>query len=305
MTPHRAPLPQMHRDAAAFLPRVLRDSEFEHRGLLFGAERFDGSRLHWVVIDPRRHTMYVWRKTTASYPAAARTLGASVFSSGPFSNHAGGSPVKATVKVGLDLLKATASPRTLRTAAREALVRRYEARVPLGHVIGEHEGILEVSIDRRRVYSFGRRNGSAFDDYEILQGNPAGMTEAIGGLFRSVTDFEPHSANRRIRSGFWGLVPLAGNPRIAAADVAGAVEQGMRGLIVFVGGRANTLRLATLFASIGVKDAVQVDGGDSLMLGGGTDMRIGKLMPEWKRMLQCWGVQFQPEDVTEPVDRFG
>jgi len=31
---------------------------------------------------------------------------------------------------------------------------------------------------------------------------------------------------------------------------------------------------------------VQVDGGDSLLFGRGTDVIVGGLMPEWKRMIQ-------------------
>ena len=86
--------------------------------------------------------MFVWRKTVPSFPVAARALGASVFTSGPFSDHAGGSPLKATVKVGLDVVRAARDPATVPTATRAALVRHYQARVPLGHVIGAARGDL-------------------------------------------------------------------------------------------------------------------------------------------------------------------
>lgn len=260
---------------------------------MFGRERAAIGRFHWVVVDPRHHTMYVWRKTVSSFPVAARALGASVFTSGPFSNHGGGSPVKATVKIGRDLARAVTEPRTLPTATRAVLVRQYQARVPLGHVIGEHEGIRETSVDRPRVHYFGRRAGSAFSDYEIGQGNPDGMTEAIGGLFRPLTDYRPYSGDRLIRTGYWGLAPLVDNPIARGAALDRAIAQGCDGLVVFVAGRANTRQLAAFLASAGVKDAVQIDGGDSLLLGRGTDLILGKFMPEWKRMLQVWGVQFQ------------
>ena len=64
---------------------------------------------------------------------------------------------------------------------------------------------------------------------------------------------------------------------------------------MFAAGRANTGRLAALLASVGVRDAVQVDGGDSLLLGFGRTVVVGRWMPVWKRVLQVWGVQFRAE----------
>jgi hypothetical protein len=66
------------------------------------------------------------------------------------------------------------------------------------------------------------------------------------------------------------------------------------GLVVFVAGRADTRQLASLLGSVGVKDAVQVDGGDSLLLGHDDEVVVvGKLMLPWKRLLQVWGVVFR------------
>jgi len=295
--------PRMAGDRAAFFPRVLEQASFARDGLLFGCNGRGTGRLHWVVLDPRRHVMSVWRKAIPSFPVAGRTLGASVFTSGPFTNHAGGSPVKATVKVGLDVVRAACSPRTFPVEARAALVRHYQARVPLGHVIGEREGIHETSIDRPRVHYFGRRAGTEFGDYTIDRGNPVGMTEAIGGLFRPLADYEPYSGDRVLRTGYWGLAPLVDNPVARGPVVDRAIDEGCVGLVVFVAGRANTGRLAALLAGVGVKDAVQVDGGDSLLLGRGTDVVVGKLMPEWKRVLQVWGVQFRRNGSGPPVPR--
>ncbi len=124
-------------------------------------------------------------------------------------------------------------------------------------MIGEREGIHETSVDRPRVSYFGRGAGTEFADYRIARGNPDGMNEAVGGLFRPIADDEPYTGDRVIRTGYWGLAPL--------------------------------------LAAVGVRDAVQVDGGDSLLFGRSTDVIVGGLMPEWKRMLQVWGVQFQPK----------
>jgi hypothetical protein len=279
--------------AGAFLGRVLEHATFKQEGLLFGTDYAPLGRLHWVVIDPRRHAMYAWRKTLPSFPDAGRGLGASVFTSGPFTNHAGGSLLKATVRVALDVGRSLATPTAIPSETRAALVRRYQARAPLGHVIGEHDGIRETSVDRSRVHYFGRRAGCTFVDYEIGRGNPDGMTEAIGGLFRPLTGYEPCAAARVIRTGYWGLAPLVENPVARGAAIDDAASGGCAGLIVFVAGRADTRQLATLVASVGVKDAVQVDGGDSLLLGRDDEVVVGKLMPPWKRLLQVWGILFR------------
>jgi hypothetical protein len=282
-------------DRAAFLSRVLDHPEMRSAGLLAGRERFRGFRLDWVALDPRRHTLYVWRKDADSFPVAGRALGASVFTSGPFTNHAGGSPVKATVKVALDVLAACRRPSTLRRATHEALVRRYQAPKPLGHVIGTQQGIRETTVDRPRVSHFGRRAGTAFSDYVIARGDPDGLVEAVGGLYRPLADYQPYSGDRVLRTGYWGLAPLRDNPVAHGRAVDDALTDGCDGLIVFAAGRADTGRLAALLASVGVRDAVQVDGGDSLLLGRGRSVLVGRCMPVWKRLLQVWGVQFRAE----------
>lgn len=291
----RQPTPQMGVDRAAFLARVLDHPEMRSAGLVVGRERFHGRRLDWAVLDPRRHTLYVWRKDGDSFPVAARALGASVFTSGPFTNHAGGSPVKATVKVGLDVLAACRRPSTLRASTHDALVRHYRAPKPLGHVIGARDGICETAVDRPRVSHFGRRDGTAFADYVIARGDPDGLVEAIGGLYRPLAGYQPYSGDRVLRTGYWGLAPLRDNPVAHGRAVDDALEEGCEGLIVFAAGRANTGRLAALLASVGVRDAVQIDGGDSLLLGFGRTVVVGRWMPVWKRVLQVWGVQFRAE----------
>ena len=62
------------------------------------------------------------------------------------------------------------------------------------------------------MHYFGRRAGTAFGDYEIGRGDPDGMTEAVGGLFRPLTDYQPYSGDRVMRTGYWGLAPLVDNP---------------------------------------------------------------------------------------------
>jgi hypothetical protein len=70
-------------DKSAFLPSVLQDATFQKEGVLFGTDdvEFD---CQWVVVDPNRHRMSVWKKPylTADFVETAKTLKASVFTDG-------------------------------------------------------------------------------------------------------------------------------------------------------------------------------------------------------------------------------
>jgi hypothetical protein len=268
---------------ASFLAHVVEDPAFRSHGLALGFEHGRGMRLHWAVVDPDRHTLFVWRKRVTSYPAAARGLSASVVTSGPFTNYPGGDFRGSAKRFALAVARRTESLRDLE-------VTHFEAPAPLGSVIGTHEAIEERGVPRPGLHHLGRGSGTAFGDYVIGQGEPSGLAEAIGGLFRCVRAYEPYTVRQFTRVGFWGLAPFD-DPELRRAGLEGD-RQG--GLILFVGGWANTLRLATLLCAVRVRDAVQVDGGDSLLLGSGRDLRIGEWMPRWKRLLQCWGIQFQP-----------
>jgi len=264
-------MPQLA-DGASFLERIVVHPGFARDGLLFGTER---GRLHWTVVDPERYVLSVWRKTCESYVEAARALDAAVYSNGPFANYADGSLRRTSFYLLRDVMaEAARAPLDLTSAWRRQKLRHLAATAPLGHVIGEDAGVHETGVDRPRLHYFGRRSGTSFADYVIGRGDPAGLSEAVGGLMRPVADFRPYSVSRWIRSGFWGLAPL-------------------HGLVVVVAGFSNTRRLAERLASIGVKDAVQIDGSNSLLFGGGGRLRIGARMPERKRLLQTWGIQFR------------
>jgi hypothetical protein len=140
-----------------------------------------------------------------------------------------------------------------------------------------------------------------FEDYVIDRGDPLHETEAIGGLFGGVSNYQPYTVNTFNRVGFWGIVPFGADPALRKCEIESAADSyqlatssGCRGLLFTVAGWANTQQLSHLLSAVRVKDAVQIDGGDSLLMGSGATLRQGTFMPVWKRLLQRWGVQFHP-----------
>jgi hypothetical protein len=265
-------LPTLDDDPTNFLGRVAALPAFATEGVALGRTRRRGIPLHWAVVDPARHRLVVWQKPGESFLDGARRLDASVVTNGPFANYASGRLPRATARFALDTLR--------HRSVERAAIANYTSPYPLGHVVSATSNIREVAIDRSRVFHFGRRGGDGFDAYAIGRGNPpSDLTEAVGGLFGCVVDGTPYNVRQHIRVGYWGLAPAAGDHP---------------GLTVFLGGWGSTQTLAGLFAALGVRDGVQIDGGDSLLFGAGRVVRVGNRMPPWKRFLQRWGICFRP-----------
>ena len=92
-------MPSILKDGALFFPNVLTNQVFQKSGILWGQEAYGIIGLHWVVIDPRRHKMYVWEKHQSDFVQAAYSLGASVFTNGSFNDYVGGNKYVSTAKV--------------------------------------------------------------------------------------------------------------------------------------------------------------------------------------------------------------
>lgn len=81
------PTPSLN-DKSSVFTNVLSDSQFRRDGVLFSTET-EASMVRncrWVVIDPNRHTMRIWRKPyrLMDFLAAGQALNASVFTNGPY-----------------------------------------------------------------------------------------------------------------------------------------------------------------------------------------------------------------------------
>jgi len=241
-------------DGAAFFPNVLSDQSFQTTGLLWGNEPYGVIGLHWVVIDPRRHKMYVWEKNQTDFVQAAYALGASVFSNASFNDYKGGNKYVATAKVVVGTVTSTLRglwfslrhPQSMRSSwlrnpgtMFQANAQKYWAgHNPHGNIYGAREGIAIVGKPRPQQHYFGRKQGRWFADYEIGQGSPqgpsstAGFSEVIGALFRTVNNYsavDPQTTG--IGAGHYGLAPLldangaAIDSKLQTAGIVKAVER--------------------------------------------------------------------------------
>ena len=338
-------MPSFLNDGAQFFPNVLKDASFQANGILFGKESVvPGSAImmNWCVVDPRRHTMTIWEKKTPYFDDDAKKLGASVVTNGSFNEYRGGSKVISTIKVGgttgIEFIKATwafyyrrfLKPRTrfswpfdpslkpkqvikeisgigARTARayQQAAIKYWTGSRGVGHIIGKAQGISEKVISRPTQHFFGRKTGRNFSSYLISQGDPAGVDEAIGGLFRTVKNYQPVDPNDTTNQwGFWGLAPMTStDAALKEAGIDDALEEyhtkepkpgelpACDGLIITVFTLGKVLKQELV--NIRVKDAVRVDGASSVLMGKGATLLVGNSMIDPKRLLQKWGFQFQ------------
>lgn len=319
------PGPSIVNDGPRFFPNVLKDQTFQREGVLFGMDPGGQIGLHWAVVDPRKHKLYVWEKDGYDFLQHATGLGASVFSNAAFNEYLGGTREVSTWNVMTGTLGAIISAAWRLTwqtatsvdpqAVQDAVQHVESTYVRLsrenwgggqahGYIIGGREGIDIRDVSRAQQSFFGRRTGRFFADYVIQRGDTEGVVEGIGALFRSVENYAPVDPQvDGIGAGFWGLAPLD-DPQLQEARIEDAIEDYLAHEEF---GRAHTVDgliitafhwgpvIDTLLAGIRVRDAVRVDGNDSILLGHGTSVAVGAEMPDYKRLLQRWGYQFRRE----------
>jgi len=193
-------------------------------------------------------------------------------------------------------------------AAGRALVEVLRGGVPYGVVRGSKHRIFERGMGYNGSLAHFGRSGAAFRTYDSALGNaPRGMSEVMGGLIPLIIDFtlmSSTSGTPNFNEHFfklsnhagcvaWALVPLGVNnpPRsdldpsqlvtpVSDSDLSGVnltmpgASQPLDGLVVVVGKYALAFAVAaqTMLASIGARDAVAMDGSDSVMLGSGTTL---------------------------------
>jgi hypothetical protein len=68
----------------SLFPNVLNDKTFQREGVLFGKDPNLANDCQWVVVDPNRHKLAIWKKTsvTANFVECGKALNASVFTNG-------------------------------------------------------------------------------------------------------------------------------------------------------------------------------------------------------------------------------
>lgn len=309
-------------DGPRFFPNALRDPVFVRDGVLFGMDPGRDKGIYWAVVDPRRHTMYVWRKDTDDFPTAARHLGASVVTNAPFLLYAGGSTTggKALVhswyylRCAWEALKTAGNYSPLAPfyfSARTTQIARelFGTHAVEGFIFGARQQICENRPDfsRPNAEYFGRTGGRLFSNYSIAHGDPPAMDEAIGGLFRSVAQYAAVDNGTAVWVGTWGLVPLTGaiDPALqesgaeaARAEYVARTPQAdgpCDGVLLTAFATMGPAQMAALLAGVRVRDAVRLDGNDSVLMGHHNTMHYGDDMPAPKRAYNKYGYYFLAE----------
>jgi hypothetical protein len=284
------------RDGAAFVSLVTRHPAFRAAGAAAGR----GVGCRWAVVDPERHRLHVWKRSSPaawSYGRTARMLDATLFTNGPMMGKrlAGSKVTRSRVAaefllwvaagVGLGAGAALAGlPRwrhgwwfggTVGTAAGAlaAWRRSFAGWVPCGLVLGQ-----AGRIDERRNFDHegGRhawlgRSGVGFASYQIRDGDlPAGIEEGTGGLILLLRDYQ--IAGRRVgdpqyRRDFAELAEKKGVVAWALVPIGAGPDAGV--LVVLGGRKLDAASAASVLHGIGARDAVATDQSGSVMMGSG------------------------------------
>lgn len=319
MTIHFMPV-DIERAGSTFIPTIVGSRDFQASGVAYGRSVDSW----WVVVDPRLHPLYVWRRSGTGmqvYGRTAQALGAAVFSNGlmpgkRFSRRRKVTRSSALLEFalwsGIGAIGGCAAARGLHRRLLAgaaggmlgffaAWQRTFTNWLPCGRVQSEAN-----SIDDRRNFDnegpthtwFGRF-ANDFASYRIGDGDlPLGVLEGSGGLISLVRDFKPPSKSPddpRYAHDFaslfqkkgvvaWGLVPLD-----QAWDVTVNGEPGPDGVVVVFGSsHLDAEAAAQRLCAIGTRDAVALDQRASIMLGTDREFMIGP-PPIHRQGMQTYG----------------
>lgn len=308
-------------DGASFFINVINDPVFQATGKLYTSEPGGAWGLHWVVIDPRRHQLFTWKKANLDFVADAASQNASVVTNGPFFSYKGGSKRWAVVRVGLRSIWELVSAQTISmvnpllgaikmarvgTNIRRSMVANFSAENPVGHIHGWWGS--EVAVGAPNSYIFGRFGGRQFRNYLIAKGNPNPTPEVISGLIPTVLNYQVVNTSATTNQfGYWGLAPLDPTaliwqqanlqlPLKEAIDSYKIYEDKeemelpkLDGLLITAFQSIRPVNMANMLSGVLVKDAVQLDGADSVLLGVDKTIVVGASMIEAKRLGNTWG----------------
>jgi hypothetical protein len=286
-------------DGPSFVAAVVGHPGFRAAGV--GHGRSTGSR--WAVVDPDRHPLRVWQRssrTAWSYARSARALDAALFTNGPMMGRRlpGGRKVtRSWVPVEFALWTATGAAAGAATgiamgrgphrrhgvlagaAAGVAVAwrRSFTGWVPCGRVHGQ-AGRIDDGRDfdgEGRGHAWLGRTGHGFAGHRIGDGDlPSDVEEGTGGLIRLVHDHRVvsrHAGHPDYRRDF---AKLSDRPGVVAW---GLVPTGPdTGVLVVLGDRRMPAASAAyVLHGIGARDAVATDLSGSVLMGSGT----GCLLP--------------------------
>jgi hypothetical protein len=340
----------------SFIPTVLQHQRFRNTGFLRGDSAVG---YHWVVLDPRRHPLYVWKEQfhlshvleEEHYQQTAFGLNAAAFSNGPMMEYPrfmdlvktllkkigawtlaavlGATIVAGLITGGLGLPVLVAALAAGGSGIVAGIIRAIldwtRGGVPFGFVKGDRHWVDDAGMGYNgELVSFGRGSTTAFSSYSLTRGHaPAGYEEGIGGLIALVIGYAAQTATAgpnynkpfsdlSAKGGIasWALIPLGDTSTTSHAaipDIDGATSGPLTadelrgidlvmpgdttpldGVIMVAGKRTGFGEIAGYYASIGARDAIALDGSDSVMVGSGSTSYLGPL-PWYKDGIQKYG----------------
>jgi len=311
-------------DKTRFFPAVLGNREFREKGVLFGEEPTIARDCKWVVVDPNRHKLRVWEKPTpmSDFVTAGQALRASVFTNGPMvhartdgNKYLLGAKYYGKATVNYLWWRLPRGPigqmpwdtaKAINEASSKAADDVFEG-PPYGDVFSFSNQIdarVPQNLQDVNLGHFGRGLGTDFDSYTVGSGNPVGLAEASGGLYppailNYVVTPDTHGSNQWF---YWGLAPLkptgtdeVGLKNALAAYASIGSPRPLNGLIIglfYHGGRGDVVQH---LADVSVRDAVKLDGSDSVLLGHDSTIEWGDGMTAYKRIWMRWGFAFYPQ----------
>jgi hypothetical protein len=321
-------MPSLLNDGPLFFPNVLQDPDFKKRGYLYQVEAGGAIGLHWVVIDPRKHVMSVWRKDEDNFVEAAKAQAATVVTNGPFFTYNAGSKADAVKQFSLIMAAAThtvfsfsglqycydngLNPLGVISDIYDKAVQAcFGGDNPVGHIYAKTQGFEEKAISAPNGHYFGS-SGPAFADYIVGQGESPPISEVIGGLIRVVENYAvtASAGGDSNEFGYWGLAPLdpaaapwsdsEGKPFLIEALASLAASNAFAapnmppvdGVLITAFHSGRPREMGALMSRSHVKDLVQLDGDSSVLLGVGSNIVVGSGMLDVKRAGNCWGYKF-------------
>ena len=312
-------MPSIINDGPLFFANVVTQQEFLDRGILFGTDVSTNSgTIHWVVVDPGRFSIQVWQKprTRDDFVRIGASLGASLFTNGPYVGHKFRTSIKFPEWSGIMAGGIVRYLVSGYNAAKRSVAARIYNFYPIGKLQGVARGVPRTGTNIQNLAHFGMSRPGNFRDYVMADGQaPSGLAEAISGLAWIVRQFNPETPLPPNRYCHWGLAdfqqqnpplvnPLAGQSQMQSAiriydtyrrqqyeenpfqpiPLSQAALSGVLFSCAYTGQPINTI-----LAQILIKEAVSLDGSDSVLFGRGSTVMVGNNMSDEKRVGMHWG----------------
>lgn len=307
-------MPHIFKDGYRFFPEVIKTEEFKSTGYYYWEEEVIPNAA-WIVIDPRKFKMEVWRHYEGDFLEAAKKVPGLLVTNGPFFKYELG---EFLFQLGLQSFSTYMGVRLLAEAKKNgvpmagfsldvfaAMVKKFSG-TAVGHVYGE--GFSDTEIDAPQLYWFSRSGGTSFSNYEIGQGDAFGK-HGVGGLIPVVVNYAVVNKNDNTNSYIYkGLCPLDTNdPRLMEGGLGAALEElydyeqqhqlqlgELPGLLLVFLSAYSPAFIGGVLAGVLVKDAVHTDGSDSVLFKLNGQVLFGEEMDPHKRLFNKWGFRYIP-----------